>query len=162
MILEIGQFKIMEVDWMFTIIRILIIVPSIVLIIGCISIHDQNYLHNKLLIDVLDAQVIAQRGGSYRTMDRLFDLRNNSKDSGKYFVDLLDYYLGAAGGETLSEFITEKGAAIVPLLTKKRKSDINCMPVYQEICTQSEEHRNMKIDKMMDAIRNGIVLKPAE
>lgn len=45
MILEIGQFKTMAEGCMLTIIRKLIIVSNIFIIIGCVSMHDQNHLY---------------------------------------------------------------------------------------------------------------------
>jgi hypothetical protein len=42
-------------------------------------------------------------------VDRIFALKNKCESPDKFFVNLLDYYLGAAGGEVLTEFITERG-----------------------------------------------------
>jgi hypothetical protein len=111
---------------------------------------------------VLDAALVAQRGGEYRAMDRLFDLRRESKDANRQLVDLLDYYLGEAAGEVMQEFITHEGTKIEPLLQEKRKMPLNCLPKYQAICRKDIASRNRQIDYMLDAIRKGIVLKSAD
>ena len=111
---------------------------------------------------VLNAQLEAQAGGEYRTMDRLFELRDSQENVNQALVDLLDYYLGSAAGEILGEFITAEGSMIAPLLERKRDSQLECLPRYKSICADSREVRNRRIEEMLDAIRRGVILKAAE
>ena len=111
---------------------------------------------------VLDAQLEANNGGNYRTMDRIFDLRKRIKNPDKYYIKLLDYYLGAAGGEILDEFITSEGRKILPLLEEKYKKPIVCEKKYISICVKEEGQRNNRIDGMISAIKAGKVLKAAD
>jgi hypothetical protein len=118
--------------------------------------------YDRLYFAVLDAQVTAQRSGEYQTMDRLLELGDNGDESDRFLVDLLDYYLGAAAGEILQELITSKGNKISALLKEKRNTPLNCLPQYKIICTHSIEHRNRRIDEMLEAINKGIVLNAGE
>lgn len=128
---------------------------------GCAVRAEQNQ-YERLYLAVLDAQLEAQKGGDYYTMDRLFELSRAGRGANHFLVDLLDYYLGAAAGEILGELITSKGSNIAPLLKKKRESPLNCLPQYQSICMDSLEQRNRRIDEMLEAISKGVVLKAAE
>lgn len=128
---------------------------------GCAVKAKQNQ-YERLYFAVLDAQVVAQKGGDYHTMDRVFELGRAGRDANHYVVDLLDYYLGAAAGEILQELITSKGGNIVPLLKQKREGPLSCLSQYKAICADSLEHRNHRIDEMLEAIRKGVVLKAAE
>ena len=85
----------------------------------------------------------------------------NSHEKNQMLIELLDYYLGSGPSEILQEFITEEGETMVPLLQKKYNSPLNCLPKYKEICLTIEE-RNTFIKGMINAIKNGLVLKAAE
>lgn len=113
---------------------------------------DRHYLA------ILDAQVESERTHEYRTMDRIYDLNKNSRNSDLLLPELLDYRLGAGGAESLTQLITEKGRKMLPLLKSKRAKPLGCPPKYESICIKSLEARNKDIDLMIDAIEKGIVL----
>lgn len=130
-------------------------------LVGCASSADAVPT-DKHYLAVLDAALVAQRGGEYRAMDRLFDLRRGSKEPNRLLVDLLDYYLGEAAGEAMQEFLTQEGSKITPLLKEKREMPLNCLAKYQAVCRKDVASRNRQIDYMLDAIRKGVVLKSAD
>ena len=111
---------------------------------------------------VLDAQMESRRTGEYRTMDRLFDVKKNSSNPDALFVDLLDYYLGEAGGLTLAEFLSEGGTRMLPLLEAKRLKPLECLPKYTAICADNVDNRNERINWITDAIRKGVILRAEE
>jgi hypothetical protein len=124
--------------------------------------RNQTVKFDRYYFAVLDAQVESERTHEYHTMDRIFDLNRNSRNSDLLLTELLDYRLGAGGGEILTEFITEKGRKMLPLLKRKRAQPLNCSPKYESICIESMEARNEDIDLMIDAIEKGIVLWAVE
>jgi hypothetical protein len=91
-------------------------------------------------------------------MDRIFDLNRNSRNPDLLLPELLDYRLGSGGAESLTQFITEKGRKMRPLLKRKRAKPLGCLPKYESICNKSLEARNKHIDLMIDAIEKGVVL----
>ena len=141
--------------------RLLLYFIAVFLFSGC-GMKAERSQYERLYLAVLDAQLEAQKGGDYYTMDRLFKLGRAGKGADRFLVDLLDYYLGAAAGEVLQELITSEGNNITPFLKKKRESPLSCLPQYKTICTDSVEHRNRRINKMLEAISKGIVLKATE
>jgi hypothetical protein len=109
---------------------------------------------------VLDAHLALKKSGGYpKTIDRLYDLKEKSRDADFLLVALLDYYIGEGPGEILAQFITEKGKVMVPLLIAKEKKPLECLSLYKSICADSLEDRNEQIDQMLDAIRKGIILR---
>lgn len=111
---------------------------------------------------VLDSAVVAERGGDYHVIDRIFELRRNSKEVNGLLVDLLDYYLGEGAGEVLQDFITREGKGIESLLTQKRAAPLNCLHNYEMICRKDVQERNRQIDYMLDAINKGVILRRAD
>jgi len=119
---------------------------------------NQTVKFDRYYFAVLDAQVESERTHEYHTMDRIYDLNKNSRNSDFLLTELLDYRLGAGGAESLTELITEKGRKMLPLLKRKRAQPLDCLPKYESICIRSMEARNKDIDLMIDAIEKGIVL----
>jgi hypothetical protein len=124
---------------------------------GCAD-GDQMVKFDQYYFAVLDAQVESERTQEYHTMDRIYDLNKNSRNSDLLLPELLDYRLGAGGAESLMELITEKGRKMLPLLKRKKAQPVNCLPKYESICIRNIEARNKRIDMMIDAIEKGIVL----
>ncbi len=93
-------------------------------------------------------------------INKLYDIEKLSKNADEIYVDLTDYYLGAGGGECLSELITKRGKRMIPILKDKRMRPVNCFPVYKSRCVSSIKQRNEKIDEFVKAIECGIVLCP--
>lgn len=108
----------------------------------------------KLLTTILDSSLEAVQGGDYRTIDILAYSSQESEDPKDFYASLLDYYLGAGAGETLEDFIVKEGNSIVPVLLKKKGSPLNCRKEYQQICTESVEHRNERINRLIKEIQN--------
>jgi hypothetical protein len=121
-----------------------------------VSKFDQYYFA------VLDAQVESEKTHEYHTMDRIYDLSENSNNADLLLLELLDYRLGAAGAESLMELITEKGKGMLPLLRQQRAKPLDCLPKYKSICLHDAESRNRLIDAMVDAIEKGIVIHTEE
>lgn len=119
---------------------------------------NQTVKSDRYFLAVLNAQVESERTHEYHTMDRIYDLNENSCDSDILLPELLDYRLGAGGDESLMQLITEKGRKMLPLLKRKRAKPLGCLPKYESICIKSLEARNKVIDLMTDAIEKGIVL----
>jgi len=122
-----------------------------------------NTKHDQYFVAVLDAALEGQKTNEYHTADRLYDLKEKSNNSGPLFIELLDYYIGEASGEILTEFITEKGKTVLPLLVAKKRKPIECLAKYKNICMdrfpEALKIRNEKIDQMVDAIQKGIILR---
>ncbi len=116
--------------------------------------------YDQYFFDVLKA---CKEGQFPLALDRLDDLNKRSKYTRFLLVELLDYYLGEGPNELLAQLITEKGKKILPLLVAKRKKGLGCLPKYKSICmnkfTTGLQIRNERIDELIDAIQNGIVLR---
>lgn len=129
-------------------------------VFGCCRISaDTNEV---LFYKILDSALVARQGVDAHTIDKVFDLKKNSNNANKYFVQLLDYYIGSASGEVLDEFISSGGDSFLPLLTSKKNDKIQCEEKYSSICIKSKEHRNKRIEKLIMAIESGVALKAAE
>lgn len=124
---------------------------------GCAD-RNQMVKFDRYYLAVLDAQVDGERTHEYHTMDCIYDLNKNSRNSDLLLTELLDYRLGAGGAESLTQLITEKGRKMLPLLKRKRAKPLGCLPRYESICIKSLKARNKVIDLMIDAIEKGIVL----
>jgi hypothetical protein len=129
--------------------------------LGCAE-RNQTVKFDRYYFAVLDAQVESERTHEYHTMDRIYDLNQNSRNPDLLLPELLDYRLGAGGAESLMQLITEKGRKMLPLLKKKRAKPLDCLPKYESICIKSLEARNKDMDLMIDAIEKGIVLRAEE
>jgi len=128
----------------------------ICLLLTSCSVKAEKNQYERLFSAILDAQLEAQRGGDYHTMDRVFELGRAGEKANYLLVELLDYYLGAAAGEVLQEFIVSKGNGITPLLKQKRDTPLNCLPKYIVICTDNLDHRNRRIDGMLKTIEKNV------
>jgi len=71
---------------------------------------------------------------------------------------LLDYYIGEHGTEILLETATKTGEKITPSLIQKKWQPVDCQVEFKTICVQNIEERNRKIEWILDAIKNGIIL----
>jgi hypothetical protein len=132
--------------------RAFILVTAISILI-CSNSFAQND-QDKYFTQVLDSSLQAAQGGEDTVTDTLFSSAGSSENPKQLFVNLLDYYLGAGAGETLMELIIKEGDQMLPLLIKKRDTQLNCREEYQLICTESIENRNKWIDRLLDEISN--------
>ncbi len=125
---------------------------------SCMSVNHQPKF-DKYYFAVLGAQLNTQKNQEYLTLDRLYDLKKNSKNLDSQLIGLLDYYLGEASGEILDEFITERGRIMLSLLNNKKGRQLECLNEYKSICIDNIQKRDNKINRMIDAIQKGIVLR---
>lgn len=72
-------------------------------------------------------------------------------------MELTNYYIGEHGSEVLSEKITKIGDKIIPFLVEERYISLMCSDRYKSMCRKLEE-RNREIERMIDAIKKGIIL----
>lgn len=133
---------------------------AVLLIVGCTGTNEVTPA-DPAHAAVLDAAVACQKSGGAdcHAMDRIFDLRRSQKHATPMLVSLLDYHLGAASSETLAEFLTQAGKEAAPMLSARRDAPLACLPKYQELCQDSVAARNKQIDRILDAISKGVVLK---
>jgi hypothetical protein len=126
---------------------------------ACIT-TGKNQKYDEYFYAILDSSMASQKNPSeYEVIDKLYDLKEKSKKSNQLLVDLLDYYIGAGGGEILMELITEKGTPILPLLIAKKAVPIDCIPRYKSICFHNINSRNEDIDLMIEAIKRGEIIR---
>jgi hypothetical protein len=138
-----------------------------ILVLGFIltaCVHSaNNSRYDEYFYAVLDSSMESQKNPTkYDVIDKLYDLKDKSKNPASLLIDLLDYFIGAGGEEILLEFITEKGTRILPLLIAKKASPINCIPKYKSICVNNIKLRDNDIDWMIEAINHGKILRVEE
>ena len=110
---------------------------------------------------VLDAHKNLKHGVEPKTIDRLYDLNDKSKNANSELVQLLDYYIGEGPSEILDELISAKGKVMLPLLLEKRKGPLNCLSKYKSLCLDKDT-RDENLDMLIEAINKGKVLKADE
>ncbi len=123
------------------------------------SILRSSTTYDQYFYAVLDATLMGLETGEYRTIDRLYDLKEKSPNANILLVELMDYSIGAGGGEIRDEFIIEKGQSILPLLKKKRNNPVTCLPKYQSLCITDLELRNLGIDELISKIGKNNILR---
>lgn len=123
------------------------------------SILRSSKKYDQYFYAVLDATLMGLETGEYRTIDRLYDLKEKSPNANILLVELMDYSIGAGGGEIRDEFIIEKGQSILPLLKKKKNTPLSCLPKYQALCISDIELRNLGIDWLISKIGTNNILR---
>jgi hypothetical protein len=118
---------------------------------------------DKYLNTVLDLALSAKAKPEVhpQILDALYNLNKKGKNLNVCLVALLDYYMGEGASEILSEYITEKGKVMLPLLYEKKKEPLGCLSKYKSICSDRET-RDYDIDQLIDAIEKGKVLRTDE
>jgi hypothetical protein len=116
-----------------------------------------SYGPDPYLISFLDS-LIDPKAFYPHTLDKLYAIEHHGSQPDKSFIALTDYYIGAAGGECLDELITKRGKRMLPLLMEKRKRPLDCLPKYQSLCVETVSDRNDRINELIKAIKNGVVL----
>jgi hypothetical protein len=135
---------------------VLIVVASLA-VLTCAT--ADMFSGDKHFNSVIDAALDESSGGPPRTLDVLHELKTQSENRDTALIALLDYYLGAAASAELEEFLTERGKQAKPLLEKKRNSSLECLPGYEKICVKSRDDRDRRINRMLDAIDKGKILR---
>jgi RHS repeat-associated protein len=126
-----------------------------------ISYANVTIIYDKFFYAVLDAKLQTKKGMEPATIDRLYELKEKSKNSAQQLVQLLDYYIGEGPSEILDQMISEEGKKVLPLLLDKRKKPLECLSKYKTICIDKET-RDENIDLLVNAIKEGKVLRVEE
>jgi hypothetical protein len=142
----------MAVDRYVSISRLLL---SFLLLLSCTpssTLPDRSQFYA-----LLEETAKGDESGSH-PMDKLFDLRREGKDLDNQYVALLDYRLGSASSAILEEFISKRGATVLPLLRQKVGTPLLCDSRYSKICMPSIAERDRRIAYLIDALERGKVL----
>lgn len=128
-----------------------------------LSIAEEKALCDKYFNSVLSIASSTEANPELypQILDDLDDLDKKGKNTNICLVALLDYYIGEGAREILSEYITEKGKVMLPILREKKKKPLECIPKYKSICSERKT-RDDGIDQLVDAIEKGIVLRTDE
>lgn len=85
-------------------------------------------------------------------IDSLYEIKRNSDQRCKIYVELLDYYLGSGPDTVLHKLIIKEGKAILPELKRKLKSSLNCLPEFKKICEKDKKNRDKIIVELINEI----------
>ncbi len=113
-----------------------------------------NGTEDDYFMRVLDAALAESTGGMPETTDKLYELNEKSQNREQALIDLLDYYIGSAAGAMLDDYISASGNSIITRLERKRAQNVRCMAGYERICTRSSDHRNKRIDHLIQTIKD--------
>ncbi len=100
-------------------------------------------------------------GQDIEVLDAVYDtdkLHLQQDDLIQLYIELLDYHIGAGPGEILGEKVTKMGDKILPFLVEKENTPLRCSEKYKKRCCRDMKERNVHIDSMIEAIREGTVL----
>jgi hypothetical protein len=108
--------------------------------------------------DTMDKILSAQGGEVLDLIDDTDKLHLQRDDLIQLYIQLLDYYVGEGPGEIRAEKITKMGDEILPFLVEKKRAPLRCSEKYRRLCYKDMKERNVIIEKMIKAIKDGTVL----
>jgi hypothetical protein len=113
---------------------------------------------NNSVKDILDKILSAQDDEVLDLIDDTGKLYLQEDDLIQLYIGLLDYYVGEAPGEILGEKVTKIGERILPFLVEKEYTPLKCSERYKKLCYRDMKERNVHIERMIKAIKDGTVL----
>lgn len=136
--------------------KLIVLLASAIQIVCCVTASSQS----GKVIQITD-KILSESGPErFDAIEGIDDLQLKMEDRISLYVELLNYYIGEATGEVLNEQITAMGDKILPFLIEKKNMPLKCEEKYASICYTMEE-RTRKIDKLIGAIKKGIILYSA-
>jgi hypothetical protein len=108
--------------------------------------------------DSVDKILSAQGGEVLDLIDDTDKLHLQEDDLIQLYIELLDYYVGEGPGEMLGEKITKMSEKILPSLVEKAYTPLRCSEKYKKLCYKNMKERNVHIERMIKAIKDGTVL----
>lgn len=133
--------------------KLKLIVVFIVLCWSTLAIAENNSPK-----DIVDKILSARDGEVLDVIDDTDKLHLQQDDLIQLYIDLLDYYVGEGPGEILAEKITKIGDEILPFLIEKKRAPLKCSEKYKRLCYKNMKERNVLIEKMVKAIKDGTIL----
>jgi hypothetical protein len=115
---------------------------------------------SRKVIQIRD-KILSEHGPQrFDAIEEIDTLQLKMEDRISLYMELLNYYIGEATGEVLCEGITAMGDKILPFLVERKNMPVKCEEKYASICYTMEE-RTRKINKLIGAIKRGIILYSA-